>query len=700
MKKILLSLFLLLCTLDAEAATRYSRSNGVGTDCTEGSPCSQATMIAGALANDTLVWLDSMPAPTTLPASGTGGSYTTFRNHCPTEITGATVVITGAFPAFYSSSNTYIKILGCLNGTNQVLKLNNNGASAEGIIVGGSDTSGSHHIWIENTEITGALNFGVSLYRNANQQSGYNTLINNKIHTNGATNFDHGVYIESHHNTLLRNKVYNNACYGFHQYNGYGEEADYNEYGFNEVYENGVAADPATCFQAIISRGNHGSFHNNVLRDGTANNTGGLDISRNTGGGYYFYNNTIFNNSGAGGLVISSTSAASTVRNHILSNNNSNFVISGSGTHAKSKNLCTTSGGTTNCDLTAASAGINTNGTLQAGSAAIDQGVSSIGSLPPPLNGSFTARGNGALPDLGAFETIPFASGSCTTTSICDFQFGTAYAPLSTVSGCANVTVRQAGATKTCATFANNPNGAAGVYRWTCAACLTAGGGDIDVAISAGKFTDTINVGGTLAQPNFAVPTTIVANNITGATEVFTVRHVRQRTVGRAVTDTIAAAWLKAEDAVGTVRSDAGKFSFFNSIDCTIANCPSVGFQYEWNKNGGAWAALTDSCLTNDACYDSTNSAAPHGTVIPTSQLTDALGNYLAGAVAAQASSYPVLDLAINQSTQIQVNAAIKTGLVAGTDQICVRPKLDSGAAIVHVQTFCVNVVSPAGSPA
>jgi hypothetical protein len=336
--------------------------------------------------------------------------------------------------------------------------------------------------------------------------------------------------------------------------------------------------------------------------------------------------------------------------------------------------------------------------TLTAGSAAIDAGTNSIAPCPAPLNCTLSAVHNGPLRDIGAFESIPFASANASTTEIIDITFGAAYAPLSTLSSCTGVTVRQNGVTKTCSTFANNGNA---TYRWTgTAGSLSAGGGTIDIAIAASKFTDSINIGGSQNQANFALPVTVVTNNISGgATEVFTSRHFRQRTFARAVTDTVAPAWIKAEDAVGTVRVDSGKFSNFWSIDCTVANCPSVGFQFEFSLNGAGYANVTDSCVTNAVCFDSTNSAAPHGTVIPTSQLTDALGNYLAGAVAAQASSYPVLDLAINQSTQIQGNFAIKSGLSVG-DRICIRPKLDSGAAMTHAVTACFDVVNPAGSPA
>jgi len=451
---------------------------------------------------------------------------------------------------------------------------------------------------------------------------------------------------------------------------------------------------PGVAAAILIGSGDFNLVLNNVVRN---NGVTGITIG-NGATNSIVYNNTVVDNT-YGGIAYGNQSG-SVIKNNLLSGNSTRDIYADGSTSTPTFGTNRCGSLLTGCATTAAPSFANAGASdynLAAGSAMIDACTISIGALPPPLTGSINAIYNGSLPDCGAFESIPFASASATTTSVLDITFGAAYAPLSTLSSCTGVTVRQAGVTKTCTGFANNGNA---TYRWTCTACLSAGGGAIDISIAASKFTDSIAIGNALNQGNFTITQQAVTNNIAGTTEVFTVRHFRQRTFGRAVTDTIGAAWLKSEDIAGTVRVDDGKFSVLFSIDCTIADCPSVGFQFEYNKNGGAWAALTDSCLTNDACYDSTNSAAPHGTVIPNGLLTDALGNYLAGAVAAQANSYPVLDLALNQSTQLQVNAAIKTGLVAGTDIICIRPKLDSGVAMTHAQTACLNVVNPAGSPA
>jgi hypothetical protein len=336
--------------------------------------------------------------------------------------------------------------------------------------------------------------------------------------------------------------------------------------------------------------------------------------------------------------------------------------------------------------------------TLTAGSAAIDAGNNSIAPCPAPLNCTLSAVHNGPLRDIGAFESIPFASANASTTEIIDITFGAAYAPLSTLSSCTGVTVRQNGVTKTCSTFANNGNA---TYRWTgTAGSLSAGGGTIDIAIAAGKFTDSINIGGSQNQANFALPVTTVTNNISGgATEVFTVLGVRERTYHRAVTDTAAASWLRAENAVGTVRVDSGMFAGWFLIGCTMADCPAVGFPFEANLNAGGFANVTGSCVTNPLCFNSANSAASHGTVIADCMLTNIHGNCKAGAVVAADTSYPIIDLSQNQAAPIQANFQIKSGLSVG-DRICVRPKLDSGAALTHDQTLCVDVANPAGSPA
>jgi hypothetical protein len=505
----------------------------------------------------------------------------------------------------------------------------------------------------------------------------------------------HGVYINAKGVTIEHSRFERICNYSIHGFSG-GSNTDQALIRYNKIDQDGIVSSHPLC-----SSGG-GDNTSAILMDGFAPIIVGNQITRGAdscivvarGSGGIIYNNSCRDTGpySGNGIEISGSYSNANVKNNVLQNSGTiTFVGSGSSSHNRCDSVSAhcqntlTPGFTSTTDLT-----------LTASSALIDACIAAVGALPSPLVGTVTAVANGSAPDCGAFETITFASAAASTTGIIDITFGAAFGPLSTLSSCSGITVRQAGVTKTCTGFANNGNA---TYRWTCTACLSAGGGTIDIAITAGKFTDSVGVGGTINQSNFALPTTTVTNNISGATEVFTVLGVRQRTYARVVSDTIGAAWIKAENATGSVRVDNGKFAGWWLIGCTGANCPAVGLQFEQNLNAGSYANTTDSCITNPLCFDSTNSAAPHGTTIADCMLTNPHGNCLAGAVAAQSSGYPVLDLAQNQAAPIQGNFAIKSGLSVG-DVICVRPKLDSGAAITHNQTFCVNVVNPAGSPA
>jgi parallel beta-helix repeat protein len=580
----------------------------------------------------------------------------------------------------------------------------NNGTTTDaGIWFGttdGLEASRTSRVRLQTVTVTNWFSNSFELYGH------FNEIYNSSFTANRGTD-SYGIYVTGHDNTLRGNTITGHGGFGIHNYcNGCNNNPQpppsRNLYAANLIANNGAGKlnSPAGL---LLSTGDSIVALNNVVRD---NVVGGIATAHGASN-VFIYNNTIVDN-GTYGIAWDNQSGA-VIKNNAIFGNGSVFSV-GTGSVTRGNNGCESAN--TGCFVvtTRALAGFTNPGsndyTLASGSALIDQGASSIGTLPPPLNSTLTALANGALPDIGAFESIPFASASATTTSVLDITFGAAYAPLSTVASCANVIVRQAGITKTCLSFVNNGNA---TFRWTCTtACLSGGTNDIDIQIAAGKFTDSVAIGNSLNQPNHALGITTVTNNIAGASEVFTSRHFRQRTWARATTDTIGAAWIKGEDAVGTVRVDNGKFSNLWSVDCTVADCPSVGFQFEFDYGANfagtqtmpdTYANVADSCLTNPTCFDSTNSAAPHGAVISTSQLTDALGNYLAGAVAAQASSYPVLNLALNQSTQIQGNFAIKSGLSVG-DRICIRPKLDSGAAINHAVTACFDIVNPAGSPA
>lgn len=727
MKGLLLLLLLLLAGTSDAATTRYVDVD-LGGDCLgtysiasrdcSGSDGNAYTManalvpINGGSAGDITEFRgDASPYTTPIVVTAVGTSWLNPRTiRCRSGET-CTQKASGAHNFAFSASKDYYTIVdGFITDGTSIASVGDDHAQFQF----GGGTSWGNYVRIQNSS---CINNATSVCIFVGRFSQRNEFIGNTIHggaflcsgCGGGGSYSYPLYIEGDQNLIERNDIYDAPSYGIHIFSGWSDVPSGNIVRYNKVH--GVCTAANSCAGILLASGPGNVAYGNLVYDVTGTGSGAV-----CGIGVGGINSIIYNNTISGSLYANicwgNTATGLIFKNNLSHNsprdyyNSTTFTTTPPSGSTGSNNLGQFSHSWTSTTSTPLFTNSATKDfTTGAGSPAIDGGVASIGSLPAPLEGSFTALGNGAVPDIGCCESIPVASASAVDASTVDIQFGTAYAPISTVSTCTGFELRQpnnAGGVKTLATC-TNPAGTNGLVRLTCAACLSAGGGDIDFSVTAAKFTDAIAIGNSLNQPNFAITNQAVDNNISGTTEVFTSRHFRQRTFGRATTDTIGPAWIKAEDTIGSVRSDGGMFAVFFSIDCTIADCPSVGFQFEWDLNGAAsWAAITDSCATNAVCYTTTNSAAPHGAVIPASQLTDALGNYLAGAVAAQASSYPVLDLAINQSTQIQVNLAIKTGLVAGTDQVCIRPKLDSGAAITYASpggTACFNIVAAAGSP-
>ena len=85
------------------------------------------------------------------------------------------------------------------------------GKSDNGIkITYGSDpATTAHHIRIINNEIKNSAGQGV--YIGTGNYGGGNELLNNKIHNNGSSSFDHGAYVTGSNTLIEHNEVYNNS---------------------------------------------------------------------------------------------------------------------------------------------------------------------------------------------------------------------------------------------------------------------------------------------------------------------------------------------------------------------------------------------------------------------------------------------------------------------------------------------------------
>jgi hypothetical protein len=237
-------------------------------------------------------------------------------------------------------------------------------------ITSSSGSGMAHHIRIVRCEVKNAPRQGLLVTSDSNE------LIDLVVHDNGATEWDHGLYISGSHNLVEANEVYRNAGAGIHVYRS-GGGAHYNIVRNNMSYANAKSG-------IILASGTGHRAYNNLAWS----NSTGLGIDHGAVA-VQAYNNTTYNN--GRGIYIGSGSSQADVKNNISYRNSTALVDNGSQT-SKSHNLTSDPGfiDPTRLDFR-----------LRAGSPAIDSGISLT---IVTQDFSYTPRPQGSAHDIGAFE--------------------------------------------------------------------------------------------------------------------------------------------------------------------------------------------------------------------------------------------------------------------------------------------------------
>jgi parallel beta-helix repeat protein len=175
-----------------------------------------------------------------------------------------------------------------------------------------------NHIRVQNCEIrNGDLSGGLL-------SGSFNEIINCKIHDNGLTDFDHGLYITGSNNLVEGSEIYHNAGWGIHIYTTSGRAND-NIIRGNNIHNNAQAGNRG--LGMILSSGSGNIAHDNVIWE----NEGGIHIdygASNT----HVYDNTIYRNNLFGILIGEGSSNAIIENNSIYENAGEAIEDSGSGT--------------------------------------------------------------------------------------------------------------------------------------------------------------------------------------------------------------------------------------------------------------------------------------------------------------------------------------------------------------------------------
>jgi hypothetical protein len=392
----------ILCagTLPVQAATYYMSPTGSGTVCTSGTPCSSfdaarpllntgdTLLLHGGTYNTSLVVNNSNP----LNGGTSWSSPTTIR-----DFGDGTVTINGRFDlnGYNGNSTAYLIIKGIIWQ-----------GGPENAISG----PGMNHIQIEDCEIRNFSNSGIQSYNSP----GGHRILRNKIHHNGDTGGDHGIYGLWTEGLIEGNEFYNNSGYGLQFYvsddSGCTQPPALapKKCGTNTIirnnkfYSNGTVEAKGA---AVIGRGDNILFYNNLIYN-NASSPAALFVNYGEINNAQIYNNTFYGDTNVAIRIANDFGNVTTntvVKNNIFNNNGGAIVVSESTGTVFEKNLCGGTGlGCTNVgdpQFDNASGGVFT---LQAGSAARNQGVALTAFFTTDFAG--TTRPQGTAWDIGAYE--------------------------------------------------------------------------------------------------------------------------------------------------------------------------------------------------------------------------------------------------------------------------------------------------------
>jgi parallel beta-helix repeat protein len=357
-----------------------SNSNSCGASTSQGTP--KQTIAAGIVcmtSGDTLyirggTYAESLNTASVAIPSGTSWNNAVTISAYPSEtvfITGGSGIniTTGSNVSYVIFNGLHVDYGGC-GGCD-----GNNGQDT--FYVGAP----AHHIRFQNGELAHGENV------NAQGAGTFVEILNSDIHHSG-----YGAYITGQNWLIDGNTIHDHVGYGLHIYHSGGSDTQDNVVRNNIVYGNGFT-DPRGIRGSgiLLSSGPRNSAYNNVIY-----NNYGNGVSVNYGcNDCTVYNNTIYINQQFGIELDGSTGLIA--RNNILYQNGNGSpgqaVVDWQGNATADSNLIGTNPLFTN-------AGAN-DFTLQAGSAAIDTGVT-LSSVTTDKLG--VARPQGSAYDIGAYE--------------------------------------------------------------------------------------------------------------------------------------------------------------------------------------------------------------------------------------------------------------------------------------------------------
>jgi len=254
----------------------------------------------------------------------------------------------------------------------------------------GSDPANTaRHIRIKNCELMNSTGMGILGSGDSCE------FLDLKIHDNGLTDFDHGIYYASTGTIIDGCEIYRNAGWGVHIYSGYANASShYNMIARNNRIHDNARVGARGC-GIILGAGTGHMAYNNVIWG----NATGIAVAYGGATDIKVYNNTIFGNLGDGITVAYATNTI--IKNNIVYQNGGSAISDLTGAEAV--------GTVAENNLTTDPKFVNTDSLdfhLLSGSPAIGAGVD----LSSIFDTDFDGVARGASWDVGAYEYVESAS--------------------------------------------------------------------------------------------------------------------------------------------------------------------------------------------------------------------------------------------------------------------------------------------------
>jgi parallel beta-helix repeat protein len=248
---------------------------------------------------------------------------------------------------------------------------------------------GANHIRIQDSEILNSVGQGITIFPGNGYSSDFNEVVRTKIHDNGTSDFDHGMYVTANNTLIDGNEIYNNTGWGISKY----PSGDSNIIRNNRVHTNATLGKRGDGI--LLYGGSNNQAYNNVVWA----NDNGIGTGKETNS--KIYNNTITGNRSYGAGVGSDTNTD--IKNNILYNNGAGyFNVFSPATYTISTNLC--SAAAAGCSVVGDPRFVDPAGAnfhIAAGSPAVDAGIA----LPMvAVDGDGVVRPSGVAYDIGAYE--------------------------------------------------------------------------------------------------------------------------------------------------------------------------------------------------------------------------------------------------------------------------------------------------------